>query len=137
MLTKICIREGMGQKLIKNHLILHLSDYINYYGPPTGWDSGPSEQHHKESVKVPARLTRRQQESFNEEVGKWYCEAAIIQKAETHYQLSKAYLNQPNQGSQFPQLKDAKVQMFGACFFVGLDQNMVPGLQEESKKHYD
>ena len=78
MLSEICQRDGMGQKLIKNHLILHLHEYIKLFGPPTGWDSGPSERHHKTQVKVPAKNTQRRQISFIEQTAHRFYEAIII-----------------------------------------------------------
>ena len=42
-----CHRKGMGTKLIKYHLLFHLKKYMDLWGPPKGWDSAPSETHHK------------------------------------------------------------------------------------------
>ena len=33
--------NGMRNRLIKNHLYLHLPEYVNRWGPPAGWDSAP------------------------------------------------------------------------------------------------
>ena len=54
-----CQRGGMGTTTIKNHLYLHLNQYIKYWGPPTGWDSAPSESHHKTNIKAPSKTTQQ------------------------------------------------------------------------------
>ena len=51
--------EGMGNRLIKNHLYLHIPQYIELWGPATGWDSSPSESHHKMEIKGPSKNTQR------------------------------------------------------------------------------
>ena len=54
-----CQRKGMGTNTIKNHLYLHLPQYIKKWGPPTGWDSAPSESHHKTNIKAPSKTTQQ------------------------------------------------------------------------------
>ena len=59
-IVRNCRQEtGMGNRLIKNHLYLHVHQYINLWGPPRGWDSGPSESHHKTEIKGPSKTTQR------------------------------------------------------------------------------
>ena len=48
-----CQREGMRTRLIKNHLNFHLHTYIDFWGPPNGWNYVPNESHHKTEVKAP------------------------------------------------------------------------------------
>ena len=50
---------GQGTNLlVKNHLFFHLELYIEYYGPPKGFDSVPSESHHKMAIKAPSKTTQ-------------------------------------------------------------------------------
>ena len=75
----------MGAKLSKNHLVLHVPTYMKLWGPPTGWDSGTNESHHKTEVKVPAKNTQRRQVSFLKQVSERYDEHLLIQKAECQF----------------------------------------------------
>ena len=84
-IAQICKRGGMGAKLSKNHLVLHVPTYMKLWGPPTGWDSGPNESHHKTEVKVPAKNTQRRQVSFLNQVSEQYDENLLIQKAECQF----------------------------------------------------
>ena len=49
---------GQGSNLLKNHLFFHLELYIKNYGPAEGFDSGPSESHHKMSIKASSKTTQ-------------------------------------------------------------------------------
>ena len=42
-INETCYREGMGTRLIKNHLFFHIPLYIKYFGRPKNWDSAYSE----------------------------------------------------------------------------------------------
>ena len=48
----------MDTCLIKNHLYFHLPKQIEMWGPPEGWDSAPSESHHKSKIKGPSKNTQ-------------------------------------------------------------------------------
>ena len=50
--------EGAGNLLIKIHMLLHYAEYIRLFGPPSGFDSAPSESNHKTEVKAPAKRTQ-------------------------------------------------------------------------------
>ena len=63
-INKNCQRGGMGTRLIKNHLYFHLPKYIELWGPPSGWDSGPSESFHKYEVKAPSKNTQQNARSI-------------------------------------------------------------------------
>ena len=77
-LTVICPRDGMGNLLIKNHLMLHLPQYIMRWGPPSGWDTTPMERGHKTSSKRPAQLTQKHLGTFMGQVGKKFGELRIV-----------------------------------------------------------
>ena len=55
---------GMGNNVIKNHLFLHIPDYVKLWGPPVGWDSSFSESHHKTEIKGPSKNTQRNASSL-------------------------------------------------------------------------
>eukprot|EP00957_Ditylum_brightwellii_P022458 1694914-Ditylum_brightwellii.AAC.1 len=48
----------MGTKLMMNHLFFHLAEYIKLWGIPSGWDSAPSESHHRTEIKAPSKNTQ-------------------------------------------------------------------------------
>ena len=58
-------REGMGTKLIKNHLYFHMPLYIKLWGPPRGWDAASNESNTKTEVKQPASNTQKRCSSIN------------------------------------------------------------------------
>ena len=39
--------EGMGTRLIKNHLYFHLHTYIDFWISPNEWNYAPNESHQK------------------------------------------------------------------------------------------
>ena len=94
MLGKICQRGGMGSNVIKNHLILHLPDYITRWGPPSGWDGSNLERSHKTQAKRPAQLTQRRQDTFLSQLSKRYSEMRLIKKAISFFGMDKSQWNQ-------------------------------------------
>ena len=73
-----CQRDGMGTKLIKNHLLFHIPKYMNLWGPPKGWDSGPSESHHKTEVKAPSQKIQRRPTSLIAQTSNRYYELILL-----------------------------------------------------------
>ena len=55
--------KGMGLKLLKFHLILHLVEDILQFGVPLEFDTAANESHHKQAKKA-ARLTQRSADTF-------------------------------------------------------------------------
>ena len=53
ILNITCQCDGMGTRLIKNHLLFHMTKYMEFFGPPNGWNSAPNETHHKTEIKAP------------------------------------------------------------------------------------
>ena len=51
--------DGNGNKLMKNHLCPHPPECIQRWGPPSGWDSAPSESHHKTEMKGLSKNAQR------------------------------------------------------------------------------
>ena len=57
-------KTGMGLKLMKFHAIVHLVSDILLYGVPKEFDTGSNESHHK-TTKQAAKLTQRNESTFN------------------------------------------------------------------------
>ena len=55
--------KGMGLKLLKFHLILHLVEDILQFGVPLEFDTAANESHHKQAKKA-ACLTQRSADTF-------------------------------------------------------------------------
>jgi hypothetical protein len=55
--------KGMGMKIPKFHMILHICDDIINFGIPSALDTGTNESHHKLS-KTAALLTQKKEETF-------------------------------------------------------------------------
>ena len=75
-----CKRNGMGTKLVKNHLYFHLPKYIEYWGPPTGWDSSFSESHHKTEVKAPSKNTQQNAHTLIEQTMRRVQEKKLLER---------------------------------------------------------
>ena len=64
LMRKIAKRQaGMGLKLVKFHVLLHLADDILNVGVPTKFDISANEGHHKVGKKA-AKLTQKEAASF-------------------------------------------------------------------------
>ena len=79
-INKNCHRDGMGTKLVKNHLYYHLPKYIEYWGPPTGWDSSFNESHHKTEVKGPSKNTQQNARTLMEQTMRRRAEKDLLQR---------------------------------------------------------
>ena len=72
--------SGMGLKIMKFHAVLHLISDMLLCGVPTEFDTGSNESHHKES-KHAAKLTQRNEETFNYQTAVRLCEFLCIDLA--------------------------------------------------------
>ena len=81
-------KTGMGHNLIKLHLLLHLADNIQMFGPPMQWNSGPSESHHITETKGIGRRTQQRSDTFVEQTCRRYTEVSIVRRAERGFGLS-------------------------------------------------
>ena len=79
---------GAGNKLIKNHMYFHLPEYIAKFGPPSGWDSSPSESNHKTEVKAPAKRTQLNQFSLIKQTGLRHLEYRAIERLASDFGMS-------------------------------------------------
>jgi len=80
LLTSICSREGMGNLLVKNHLVLHLPEYIQRWGPPRVHDSSVLERSHKTQAKRPGELTQRRPGTFISQLAHRYTELRLLKR---------------------------------------------------------
>ena len=86
-LNKTCLRSGMGMNLIKTHLYFHLPKYMELWGPPSGWDSAPSESHHKTEIKAPSKNTQRRASNLVKQTTIRQSEQMLIETAMSRYSL--------------------------------------------------
>ena len=110
-INSTCYRKGMGTKLIKNHLYFHMTDYIKLWGPPAGWDSAPSESHHKTEIKAPSKNTQCNASTLIHQTAKRKSEKMLISTATQYYNLKESEADPvqyyPEEaGSQFKVMKD-------------------------------
>jgi len=65
LIKKVANRtKGMGMKLMKFHVIIHMMLDIYLYGVPSEVDTGSNESHHK-VAKIAARLTQKNETTFD------------------------------------------------------------------------
>ncbi|CAJ1943908.1 unnamed protein product [Cylindrotheca closterium] len=123
----ICQRKGMGARLIKNHLMLHLPHYIMRWGPPSGWDGSNLERSHKRQAKRPAQLTQRRQDCFIAQLSARYTEMRLMQYATQFFGLCKSlWATNTGRGRQ----STKPMACTGSRFTVGLDTtNSRPGVK--------
>ena len=96
-INKQCRRDkGMENKLIKNHLYLHVPEYIERWGPPSGWDSASSESHHKTEIKGPAKNTQRNASTLVEQTWNRKRDKYVLNSVSTLYQK---FIHDPNAGT--------------------------------------
>ena len=72
--------EGMGLKIMKFHAIVHMVEDILLYGVPMLFDTGSNESHHK-PMKYAARLTQRNEATFNYQTAKRVTEFLVLDLA--------------------------------------------------------
>ena len=73
-------KTGMGDNLIKIHLIRHVIDDIFNLGLPINFDSAPGENWHISAVKIPASKTQHKVQSFHEQIGNRVVEDIAIDR---------------------------------------------------------
>ena len=114
----ISIRGGMGALVVKNHLILHIPDYIYLWGPPRGMDSANMERSHQTQAKRPAALTQKRPETFIQQTSYRYSESRIFQKIRRHFKIDKLLSKKlANQKDEPPQSSR------GSAFELGIQES--------------
>jgi hypothetical protein len=58
---------GQGWNLSKLHELLHVPCFIDLYGAPSNYDSGPCERMHKDFAKQPGRRSLKRHETFTKQ----------------------------------------------------------------------
>ena len=71
---------GIGMKFIKLHLVLHLPDDLNWFGPSYSSDSSAGESMHKE-FKKDANHTQKNSATFDSQIAKNHSESHAIHRA--------------------------------------------------------
>ena len=61
--------------------------YISMRGPPCGWNSAPSESHHKSEIKAPAKSTQYNASTLIEQITNRQTERMLLQTATYGCQL--------------------------------------------------
>ena len=78
---KNVIRGGNGLRTPKFHQMLHVVDYIKRHGSPINYDGSRGENFGKILIKDNAKLTNKQKETLNFDIGRRISEEDIINKA--------------------------------------------------------
>lgn len=99
--------EGMGLKIIKFHMLLHLTDDIKRHGLPSNYDSGPGEARHKDTVKKPSVNTQRRFDSFDQQIGNRHFENTVVHYAIAQLGTSQSEKPDPPFGQQECRLGDS------------------------------
>ena len=84
-------RGGNGLKTPKFHQMLHVCDYIKRHGSPSNYDGSRGENFGKIKIKDNAKLTNKQKETFNFDIGCRISEEDIIDNASNIFQQNKGY----------------------------------------------
>ena len=71
---------GMGLKIMKFHSIIHMVEDILLFGVPYEFDTGANESHHK-LTKQAAKLTQRNEHTFNYQVAIRMTEFLVLEMA--------------------------------------------------------
>ena len=71
---------GMGLKIFKHHAMLHMMEDIRNYGVPMCYDTGSNESGHK-PTKTAAKLTQRNEDTFDQQTAKRLEELLMIELA--------------------------------------------------------
>ena len=79
------VRKGNGLKTPKFHQMLHLVDYIIRHGCPMNYDGSRGENFGKTKIKDNAKLTNRQRDTLNFDIGLRLCEEDIVDQVSTIY----------------------------------------------------
>ena len=72
--------KGMGLKMIKFHMIIHMTQNMLIFGVPMEYDTGSNESHHK-VTKAAAKLTQRKEETFDQSINTRVAELYLLELA--------------------------------------------------------
>ena len=128
-LSQICVREGMGSRLIKNHLVLHLPHYILEWGPPCGWDSATLERSHRTQAKRPAQLTQKRQNTFLSQLSQRYYENRLLERARQMFRVDQLFSDEIHGQYANKHGNAFQNQCLGSTFEVGFDTHGNPAVK--------
>ena len=94
------------------------------WGPPTGWDSAPSESHHKTEIKAPSKNTQGNASTLIYQTAKRQTELRTLQRATHHYKL--------NNFGQEKEANSQRPEVGGALFNIMNDGSGVPTMKRHS-----
>ena len=85
MFKKNIHRSGHGLRTTKFHQMLHTIDTIQRHGAPINYDGSRGENFGKILIKDNAKLTNKQRDTLNFDIGRRVSEESIVNKASTVY----------------------------------------------------
>ena len=127
-LNKTCLRGGMGMNLIKTHLYFHLPAYMELWGHPSGWDSAPSESHHKTEIKAPSRNTQRRACNLVKQTTIRQSEQMLIDTAMSRYGLTQTTSGTTTDNKEMGNREGARFKIKWG------DGGVVPAMEWSKKK---
>ena len=75
---EIIVRQGNNLQTPKFHQMLHITDYIKRHGYRTNYDGSRGENFGKIKIKDNARLTNKQKDTLNYDIGRRISEEDVI-----------------------------------------------------------
>jgi len=133
-LNDICPRDGMGNNLIKNHLMFHVPQYIQRWGPPRNVDSSGLERSHKTEAKRPAQLTQQRPETFMSQLADRYCDLRLVKRFREYFKVGRYFNKSLFQGTdeveeQPGDNEDSYPVTTGSPFELGIDLSGKAGVK--------
>ena len=137
-LRVICPRAGMGSLLIKNHLMLHVPQYMLRWGPMSSFDTTTMERGHKTSSKRPAELTQQRPEIFPKQVASKYSDLRLVTRFRVFFKVDQLFdkilgkrESHKNKGPEEEDLPEVitRPKTTGSPFTLGLTANGKAGVK--------
>ena len=145
-------RKKQGWNISKMHDLLHVVRFIDMFGSPSNYDSGPSESLHKDVAKKPGRASQKRHQTFTQQAAARLCDRHVLdvaynqliqdgdhqhrERATETGQGSRFYIHvavtveNPKKGGVNPALYDVRVQGLRALADQDLQAILYPDLVE-------
>ena len=88
---QIIVRGGNNLQTPKFHQMLHITHYIERYGCPMNFDGGRGENFGKIKIKDNAKLTNKQKDTLNFDIGRRILEEDVIDQVSNVYYERNGY----------------------------------------------
>lgn len=88
---QIIVREGNNLQTPKFHQMLHMTHYIQRYGCPMNYDGGRGKNFSKIKIKDNAKLTNKQKDTLNFDIGRCISEEGVINQVSNVYFQRNGY----------------------------------------------